>query len=56
MKEIIGLGFEKVGKWSYINESFKFELNDNYPNRNILYSFVIENEIKYIGKSIKTVY
>ncbi len=55
MKEIIELGFEKVGKWSYINESFKFELNDNYINRNILYSFVIENEIKYIGKSIKTI-
>ena len=36
MKEFIELGFEKVGKWSFKNESFKFELNDNYINRNIL--------------------
>ena len=55
MKKIVELGFEKVGKWSFKNELFKFELNDNYTNRNILYSFVIENEIKYIGKSIKTI-
>jgi hypothetical protein len=55
MKKIIELGFEKVGKWSFKNELFKFELDENYTNRNILYSFVIENEIKYIGKSIKTI-
>jgi hypothetical protein len=55
MKNIIELGFEKVGKWSFKNESFKFELNENYINTNILYSFVIEDEIKYIGKSIKTI-
>ena len=55
MKNINELGFEKVGKWSFKNELFKFELNDNYTNRNILYSFVIEDEIKYIGKSIKTI-
>jgi len=55
MKKIIELGFEKVGKWSFKNELFKFELNNNHTNRNILYSFVIENEIKYIGKSIKTI-
>jgi len=56
MKELIELGFEKIGKWSYKNNLFKFELNNNYINKkNILYSFVIENKIKYIGKSIKTI-
>jgi hypothetical protein len=55
MKKLIELGFKKVGKWSFEKGIFKFELNDNYTNKNILYSFVIDNDIKYIGKSIKTI-
>ena len=55
MKELIDLGFEKIGKWNLENGLFTYDLNDNYSNLNILYSFVIENDIKYIGKSIKTV-
>jgi hypothetical protein len=55
MKRLTELGFKKVGKWSFENDLFNFELNDTYVNKNILYSFVIKNEIKYIGKSIKTI-
>ena len=35
--------------------SFQYELNENYTTKNILYAFVIDNEIKYIGKSVKTI-
>ena len=49
------IGFKKVGKWSFENSSFQYELHENYTTKNILYSFVIEDEIKYIGKSIKTI-
>ena len=55
MKKLTEIGFKKVGKWSFENNSFQYELNENYTTRNILYSFVIENEIKYIGKSVKTI-
>ncbi len=55
MKKLTEIGFKKVGKWSFENSSFQYELNENYMTKNILYSFVIENEIKYIGKSVKTI-
>jgi hypothetical protein len=55
MEEFIELGFEKVGDWSFENEVFNYELNENYIGKNILYCFVIENEVKYIGKSVKTI-
>ncbi|CAH8282115.1 hypothetical protein EV196_11084 [Mariniflexile fucanivorans] len=55
MKKLTEIGFKKVGKWSFENNLFQFELNANYTTKNILYSFVIEYEIKYIGKSVKTI-
>ncbi len=55
MKKLTEIGFKKVGKWSFENNLFQYELNENYTSKNILYSFVIENEIKYIGKSVKTI-
>jgi hypothetical protein len=55
MNKLTEIGFKKVGKWSFENSSFQYELHENYTTKNILYSFVIENEIKYIGKSIKTI-
>ena len=55
MNKLTDIGFKKVGKWSFENSSFQYELNENYTTKNILYAFVIDNEIKYIGKSIKTI-
>ena len=55
MKELIEIGFEKVGEWEFKNELLICNLNNNYPDQDILYSFVYENDIKYIGKSVKSI-
>jgi hypothetical protein len=55
MKKLTEIGFKKVGKWSFKDNLLQYELNEKYTTKNILYSFVIENEIKYIGKSVKTI-
>ncbi|PHR74175.1 MAG: hypothetical protein COA67_02070 [Lutibacter sp.] len=55
MKELIEIGFKKVGEWELNNGVLICNLNNNYPSKNILYSFVCENDIKYIGKSVKSI-
>lgn len=55
MKELIEIGFKKAGEWELKNMALICNLNDNYPDKDILYSFVCENEIKYIGKSVKSI-
>lgn len=55
LKELIELGFKKVGKWELDNEDLICNLNNNLPSKNILYSFVYKDEIKYIGKSVKSI-
>jgi hypothetical protein len=50
MKELIEIGFKKVGEWELKNELLICNLSKNYSDQDILYSFVYENDIKYIGK------
>lgn len=55
MKKLIDIGFKKVGEWELKNEILICNLNKDYPDQDILYSFVYENDIKYIGKSVKSI-
>ncbi|WP_018478142.1 GIY-YIG nuclease family protein [Pontibacter roseus] len=56
MERLTQLGFNPIGKWFLINEhylQFSF-LNESWREKNALYSFIIDNEIKYIGLSPTT--
>lgn len=55
MKELTKIGFEKVGEWKLENENLIYSLNKDCSSKNIIYSFISENEIKYIGKSVKSI-
>ncbi|MDR1147699.1 MAG: GIY-YIG nuclease family protein [Spirochaetaceae bacterium] len=54
MQEILKIGFENVGQWFIANGDINFTLNKFAEGNNILYAFIVNNEIKYIGKSTKT--
>jgi hypothetical protein len=56
MERLIQLGFNPVGNWYMMNENylqFSF-LNQNWRKKNQLYSFVVNDEIKYIGHAPNT--
>ncbi len=47
------LGFTYVGEWSLSpNEEIKLDLVNGQKNKNVLYSFVVNDNIQYIGKTI----
>jgi hypothetical protein len=54
MDKLIEIGFKNVGYWKLENEIFLYEINSNLSNSNLIYSFVCENEIFYIGKTTDT--
>jgi hypothetical protein len=53
---LLNLGFEEVGEWFLEGNSVRFRLTKNEGERNILYAFVAQENVKYIGKSTMTLY
>jgi len=51
---LLDLGFEEVGEWLFEGGSLQFRLTQHSNERNILYAFVAQGEVKYIGKSNQT--
>lgn len=56
LQKLIDIGFTDVGSWRLDGEGISFTLDDNAKESSILYSFVVNGEVKYIGKSIQTLY
>lgn len=54
LKELSDLGFEKVGGWSLQNGELQFHLENSAQESKILYAFVVDGVVKYIGKSQQT--
>ncbi|MBK8806994.1 MAG: GIY-YIG nuclease family protein [Bacteroidales bacterium] len=55
MDRLIKIGFAKVGIWESLNSNqIQFVLNSNHFTKDLLYSFIIDGEIKYIGKTIQS--
>ncbi|MDR3047347.1 MAG: GIY-YIG nuclease family protein [Bacteroidales bacterium] len=50
------IGFEKVGQWALNGNNIDFSLVKHAHNNNILYAFIENNSIMYVGKSTKTLY
>ena len=51
MNRILDIGFSYAGKWNIIDGMLELELINHGTSKNILYSFVCNGEIKYIGKT-----
>ena len=51
MDRLLNIGFINVGHWTLKNESINYQLISHQKNKNVLYCFVSNGIIKYIGKT-----
>jgi len=50
------LGFEFIGEWILEFDTIDFRLQKHKDRSNILYAFVVDEKIMYVGKSTQTLY
>ena len=51
MNRLLSIGFINVGHWTLADNNLKYHLTSHQSTKNVLYSFVCNGEIKYIGKT-----
>ena len=56
LQQLVNIGFEEVGRWFLEGDQVTFSLTKSSKEANILYSFVVNGEVKYIGKSVLTLH
>ncbi len=56
MNCLLKIGFQKVGSWKIVDGNLINELTSSRDAKNILYAFVANQEIKYIGKTTMSLY
>lgn len=54
MNRLLEIGFIPSGHWLLQNDKLAFELIRHSTQKNILYAFVCDGQIKYVGKTIRT--
>lgn len=55
IKKLESIGFERVGQWKLKENRLDFECSINVETTKILYCFVINDEVVYVGKTIKSI-
>src|SRR5579859_1107345 len=53
LQSLVDLGFEQVGEWSLNKDILACKLEKYQKVEKILYAFVAEGKVRYIGKSVK---
>jgi hypothetical protein len=51
MNRLLNIGFISVGHWTLKDNILKYNLVSHHTTKNILYSFISNGDIKYIGKT-----
>ncbi len=51
MKRLLAIGFEQVGKWQLLNQKLALELIRMNAQRNVLYAFIQDTLVLYVGKT-----
>lgn len=51
MKSLVNIGFRKVGEWKMLGESISPNIFDLANAANILYAFISDGEVLYVGKT-----
>jgi len=54
MNRLLDIGFVPAGHWLVESEKLKFVLTRHSTQRNILYAFVCDGEVKYVGKTVRS--
>ncbi len=53
MNRLLEIGFEPAGHWLLENDKLNFELTRHSSQKNILYAFVCDGQVKYVGKTVR---
>lgn len=53
MNRLLEIGFDRAGHWCLDQGKLKFELTRHATRKNILYAFVCDGEVKYVGKTVQ---
>jgi hypothetical protein len=53
MNRLLDIGFMNVGNWAISDSEIDFQLKLHGSQRNILYAFVCDAEVKYVGKTVQ---
>lgn len=51
MNRLLNIGFVSVGHWTLRDNVIKYNLTSHHTTTNVLYSFISNGDIKYIGKT-----
>ena len=54
MNQLLEIGFQLAGHWHLVNGELSLEMIRHGSRRNILYAFVSDGNVKYVGKTIQT--
>lgn len=54
MDRLLEIGFQYVGKWKLLDNALALELNRMSAQRNVLYAFVMDQSVLYVGKTAST--
>jgi len=53
MERLLNIGFKKMGYWTLEEENIKYALDSMMNSKNVLYAFICNGEVKYIGKTVQ---
>ena len=54
LNRLLNIGFRCVGHWKCLSDKLKCELLSHSNTSNILYAFISNGEVMYIGKTVQT--
>jgi hypothetical protein len=54
MNRLLEIGFEPAGHWVLENQALSFELVRHSSQRNVLYAFICDGHVKYVGKTVRS--
>ena len=53
VNDLLAIGFEVAGRWSPDGDGLRCELDRHAAARNILYAFVCDGQVMYVGKTVR---
>ena len=53
MNRLLDIGFEPAGRWTLVDSEFRLELVRHMTRSNVLYAFVCDGAVVYVGKTTK---
>lgn len=50
---LVNIGFESAGTWRVVGDGLVAGLSRHAEDRNVLYAFVVDREVKYVGQTVQ---